>query len=126
MKRLVIAISILLLIFVLTLSHSFYISSFTRELTVLLENAEGNAEKGDWRSAEKLTQTALEKWEKKGTYLHILLQHSDNDSVYTNFQVVNEFIQCQEAGEYSAANARLIAELELLAEAEQLTLQNVL
>ena len=35
-------------------------------------------------------------------------------------------IRCEEGGEYSAANARLIAELELLAEAEQLNLKNIL
>ena len=33
---------------------------------------------------------------------------------------------CQEAGEYSAANARLMTQISLLYEAEQFTLKNVL
>ena len=126
MKRIIIAAAILLITFAATLGHSFYISSFTEDLTALLEAAEAQAEKEDWLAAGDLTQAAREKWEDSGTYLHILLRHSETDSVYTGFREVAEFIQCEEGGEYSAANARLIAELELLSEAEQLTLKNIL
>lgn len=126
MKRLIIALAILLTTFAATLCHSFYISSFTNELTALLETAEANAEEERWDAAKDLTQTAQEKWKGIEIYLHILLRHSETDSVYTGFREVFEFIQCQEGGEYSAANARLIAELELLSEAEQLTLKNIL
>lgn len=126
MKRIIIAGAILLLVFVATLSHSFYISSFTGHLTSLLEAAEARAEEEDWAAADELTLSAKSRWDAKDPYLHILLRHSDTDAVYTGFREVIEFIQCQEGGEYSAANARLIAELELLAEAEQLTLKNIL
>ena len=37
-----------------------------------------------------------------------------------------EYLDCREGGEYSAANARLLLRLELLSEAERLTLKNVL
>ncbi len=126
MKRIVIAAVILLLTFAATLSHSFYVSSFTGDLTTLLEAAEARAESGDWEAAGDLTQTARKQWEGKELYLHILLRHTETDSVYIGFREVSEFIQCQESGEYSAANAKLIAQLELLAEAEQLTLKNIL
>lgn len=126
MKRIGIAIGLLLAILVGTLAHSFYIASFTHDLSLLLEAAEAEAEQGAWDKAEELTQTAREKWDKRNTYLHITLRHTETDQIYTGFREVAEFIQCQEAGEYSAANARLIASLELMAEAEQLTLKNVL
>lgn len=126
MKRIVIAAALLLVTFAATLGHSFYISSFVGEMTAILEAAEAQAEDGNWDGAKDLTQTARERWEAKEIYLHILLRHSETDSVYIGFREVAEFIQCQEGGEYSAANARLIAELELLSEAEQLTLKNVL
>lgn len=126
MKRVIIAGAILFLIFAATLSHSFYISSFTGHLTALLEAAETRAEEEDWAAADELTRTAQSRWDGRDAYLHILLRHSDTDAVYTGFREVAEFIQCQEGGEYSAANARLIAELELLSEAEQLTLKNIL
>lgn len=126
MKRVIIASSILLLTFLATWGHSFYVSAFTEELTALLETAEVQAEQEDWAAAQKFTEEAKDKWEARELYLHILLRHSETDSVYTGFREVTEFIQCQEGGEYSAANARLIAELELLAEAEQLTIKNIL
>lgn len=125
MKRVWIALAILLLIFSSTLLHSKNIGTLAHDLSALLEEAEANAEQGDWTGARKLTQTAREKWEKQDHYLHFTLRHSETDAIYTGFREVAEFIECEESGEYSAANARLIAELELLAEAEQLTLKNI-
>lgn len=126
MKRVLIAAVILLTTLAVMLCHSFYISSFTKDLTTLLEAAEVRAEENDWKTAQELTHSAQEKWKAKDVYLHILLRHNETDTIYTCFREVAEFIQCQEGGEYSAANARLIAELELLSEAEQLTLKNIL
>lgn len=126
MKQIAVAVGILGIIFTSTLGHSLYISSFTKELTLLLEKAEINAEAQNWEIADELTQTAQNMWNDKDGYLHILLRHDDTDCIYAGFREVTEFIQCQENGEYSAANARLIAELELLSEAEQLTIKNVL
>ena len=56
----------------------------------------------------------------------MLLRHADTDEVSSSFQEVGEFITCREDGEYSAANARLIAQIRLLYEAEQLSLKNIL
>lgn len=126
MKRVWFALAILATILAATICHSFYLGHFTRDLTALLETAEAEAEAGNWDSALKLTQTARDKWDARDSYLHITLRHDVTDSIYTNFREVTELLHCQEGGEYSAANARLIAGLELLSEAEQLTLQNVL
>lgn len=126
MKRVWIAVAILLAILAGTMAHSFYLTSFTRNLIVLLEQAEASAEQEDWEAAAKLTQNVWDRWQTKDLYLHVALRHDETDAVYSGLREVTEFIQCQEGGEYSAANARLIANLELLAEAEQLSLKNVL
>lgn len=126
MKRIWIAAAILLAMLAGTLAHSFYLAAFTRNLTTLLEQAEASAEQEDWDTAAKLTQDAYDRWQKKDLYLHITLRHDETDIIYTGLREVTEYIQCQEGGEYSAANARLIANLELMVEAEQLTLKNVL
>lgn len=125
MKRAWIALAILLTVLAGTLCHSFYIERFTGNLIQLLEQAESRAEAGEWDLAERLSQTAHEKWDKKDGYLHVLLRHSDTDQIYMGFYEVEEFLQRQEDGEYSAANAKLIAQLELLSEAEQLSLKNL-
>ena len=107
MKRLWIAALLLAVLFGATLCNNLYLRGFTGALNALLEQAEARAETGD-------------------CYLHILLRHSDTDQIYTGFQEVLEFLTCQEAGEYSAANARLMTQISLLYEAEQFTLKNVL
>lgn len=126
MKRVWIALAILAAILTATLFHSFYLGHFTQDLMTLLETAEAEAEAGNWDSALELTQTARDKWNARDSYLHITLRHDVTDNIYISFREVTELLHCQEHGEYSAANARLIAGLELLSEAEQLTLQNVL
>lgn len=126
MKRVLIALGLLLAIFAGTLAHGWYLTSFTGELTALLTQAESGAERGDWATAKALTDEAHQKWDEKDMYLHVLLRHSETDQVYSGFHEVEEFINCQEGGEYSAANARLMAEIDLLSEAEQLNLKNVL
>lgn len=126
MKRIWIACGLMLAILAGTLGHSVYIDGFIGELSTLLETAEAQAEGGDWEEAAALTRRAWERWQDKDLYLHITLRHDETDQVYTGFREVLEFLQCQEGGEYSAANAELIANLELMAEAEQLTWKNIL
>lgn len=83
------------------------------------------AEAGDWERADLLTRSAFEHWSSRDGYLHVTLRHSDTDLIHVGFQEVLEFIECQEGGEYSAANARLAAQIQLIYESEQLTLKNV-
>lgn len=125
MKQMGAALAILLVIFSSSLLHSKAIETLSVNLSALLEEAEANAEKGDWTGAKELTETARSKWEAKDLYLHFTLRHSETDAVYIGFREVTELIECQESGEYSAANAKLIAQLELLTEAEQLSLKNI-
>ena len=126
MKRLWIAIGIMALVFCATLYNAHYLDSFTHQLTGLLAQAEERAEEGDWDGAKDLTGDAYQIWEGNSSYLHILLRHQDTDQVQVSFREVWEFLSREEDGEYSAANARLMAQIELIYEAEQLTLKNVL
>lgn len=126
MKRLIFASAMLAAIFCAVLCSGRFLGRLTGSLSGLLTQAEQSAEQGDWAGAEALTRQARAQWEQQDLRLHITLRHADIDQIHTAFQEVLEFITCRESGEYSAANARLIAQLELLCEAEQLTLKNVL
>lgn len=126
MKRLWIAVVILGLVFAATLYNTRYLSALTASLSATLTRAEERAALGDWPAAGALTDKAKEQWESHTLYLHVFLRHNDTDDVEIGFHEVKEFITHEEQGEYSAANARLIAEVGLLYEAEQLSLKNVL
>lgn len=54
------------------------------------------------------------------------MRHSDTDQVLRAFRTVLEYLRLQEPDQYNAANADLMAQLELLAEMEQASVVNVL
>lgn len=126
MKRLWISFSLLFLICAATIAHSFYLSTFTLGLTDLLTQAEAQCQQDDREQALALTRKAQQLWEDHRTYLHITLRHADIDAVYLYFLQVEGFLKGQEIGEYLAANAALIGQLDLLREQEQLSIENIL
>ncbi len=126
MRRLWAALAVLLLLFGATLGNSWYLKHYTEDLISFLRQAEICAADGDWDAASDKTEAALTLWNDRETYLHMVLQHRDTDQVLLNFQEVRQLIVHQEdGGEYAASNARLIAQIELLSEMEELTVKNV-
>lgn len=123
MKRLWFAVGVMAVLFTATLLNSRYLRNFSAGLTDRLVQAEVQAEAGNWEEAGRLTKEALDVWTSHDMYLYTVLRHSDTDQIHTGFREVQEFINCQEGGEYSAANARLISQVELLYEMEQFNLK---
>ena len=127
MRRLWLSVGILITLSALTLYNTHYLNSYTKELTTLLNQAENCAADGDWDAAADKTEAALDRWKSHETYLHMVLQHGDTDEVLLSFQEVQKLIAYQEdGGEYSAANARLITQIGLLYEMEQLNWKNLI
>ena len=127
MRRFWISVAVLALLFCLAMYNSRYLDSYTKELTTLLKQAEICAAEEDWDAAADKTEAALDLWKKRETYLHMVLQHRDTDEVLLSFQEVQQLISHQEdGGEYSASNARLITQIELLYEMEQLNWKNLI
>lgn len=126
MKREWLAVGLLIAMIALASWHVVTLDGLTGELGDLLAQAEQMAEQGNWEGAAQMTQKASERWDSQHFYLHATLEHNVTDQIATSFAETLEFLQCQEAGEYSAANARLMEQLELLAEMEKPLLENLL
>lgn len=126
MKRLWIALVTLGLLFAISLGHAAYLKHFTQGLINQLSQAEDAVDQGDWETARQLTDQAFAQWEGHSFYLHTTLHHSDVDDIYISFHEVQEYVETEKKGEYSAANGILMAELYLLYEMEQFNLQNLL
>ena len=127
MRRLWISLAALSALFCLTLCNSYYLKNYTQGLSQLLTEAEICVTLDDWDAAADKTEAALDRWKSRETYLHMILQHRDTDEVLLSFQEVRQLIAHQEhGGEYSAANARLITQIGLLSEMEELNLKNIL
>ena len=113
MKRLWIAAALLALTMGASLWHSRHLEAFTTALT------------GQLVQAEMLIRQARDQWLSQNTYLHVTLRHGDTDQIQIGFDEALQLLRTGELGEYAAATARLMADLKLLTEAEQLTLENL-
>lgn len=126
MRRLWIAAALLLFLLGASLANAWYAQNVTDGMRQRLRQAQTSAEQGDWSRAEALTRQAYEDWQERHFYFHTTMRHSDTDQVLRNFRSVLEYLQLQEPDQYNAANADLMAQLELLAEMERPMLGNVL
>ncbi len=128
MKRLAIAAALLLALAGLSAVHVWCLHSLTEELTAALTQAQGEAEAGHWEVAASITERARDRWLENEGYLHATLHHRDIDGVLSCFGETLAYLQGQERqpAEYAAANARLITQLELIAEGELPTWKNLL
>lgn len=126
MKRGWIAAALLVGMVALSYWNVFALGALTGELGQSLARAEELAERGDWEEAAKLTKKASERWDSKHFYLHATLEHDVTDSIAVSFAETLEFLERQEGGEYSAANARLMTQLELLGQMERPLPENLL
>ena len=126
MKRLWIAAALLAFLLGASLANAWYSQSLTGDMTDRLRQAQSLAEGENWDQAEALTRQAFAGWQEHHLYLHCVMRHSDTDQILRSFQAVLEYLPLQEPDQYNAANADLIAQLELLAEMEQASVVNVL
>ena len=126
MKRLYIAAALLILLLGVSLANGWYAQNITGEMCRELRQAQLLAEVEDWSQAESITRQVYEDWQDRHFYFHTLMRHSDTDQVLRAFRQVLEYLRLQEPDQYNAANADLMAQLELLAEMEQASVVNVL
>ena len=126
MKRLYIAAGLLLVLLGASLTNAWYAQSLTGGMTDQLRRAQSLTEQDDWAQAEAVTRQVYEDWQSHRFYFHTLMRHSDTDQVLRAFRQVLEYLPLQEPDQYNAANADLMAQLELLAEMEQAAVVNVL
>ena len=108
------------------LGTGWWVDGLTADYVSRLEQAQAMSERGDWERAAQVTGGVYRNWQERSFWLHALLRHSDTDQVLLLFRSVEEYLKLEEMDQYAAANAHLIAQLELLAEMEDPSLENVL
>ena len=126
MKRLWMAVLLLGVLVALCLTNAWYSLTLTRQFSQQLSQAEQLVEQDRWEPARALTQEVYDSWNGHHFYLHVFLRHSDTDQILRTFRQVLQYLQLEELDQYVAANADLIAQLELLSEMEQPSLVNIL
>ena len=90
-----------------------------------LEQAQELADRGDWEGAARLSRESFGLWQAHDAYLHVMMRHSDTDQILRGFRALDQYLALEESDQYTAANAELICQLELLSEMEQPSLVNI-
>ena len=142
MRRLYLSVGLIALMAALSGLHIWHLNDLTGQLTAQLTQAQALAkqegvcdscggalaQREDWDGAARLTRQAKERWTGHEGYLHTTLRHTDIDAILISLDETLAFLEGGEKqpAEYAAANARLLAQLALLVEAEVPTLTNIL
>ena len=126
MKRLWFALVLLAVLCAAGLANSRYAQSLSDSLTGRLAQAQEFAHQDQWESAAQLTLQAHEEWQSHHFYLHTFMRHADTDQILRTFRSVLEYLEIRELDQYTAANADLITQIQLLAEMEQVSIVNIL
>ena len=128
MRRLYLSVGLIELMAALSGFHIWHLNDLTGQLTAQLTQAQALAQREDWDGAARLTRQAKERWTGHEGYLHTTLRHTDIDAILISLDETLAFLEGGEKqpAEYAAANARLLAQLALLVEAEVPTLANIL
>lgn len=127
MKRLCISVGIILLLAGLATLHVSRLEQLTGDLIDQLKAVETSLSREDWPVAKKIVRAVSEQWEEQAFYLHTTLRHTEIDAIRSSLREIQAYLDSREdAAECQAVTARLINQLELLLEAEQPTLKNLL
>ena len=127
MKRFWGACAILALLTGATIWQGHYIAGYLEHMAQSLDQAQALVEKDkDGDQARRLSEDVFSMWETHKFHLHATMNHQDTDQVLFSIQSVRQYLQLEELDQYVAANAQLAAQLRLLVELEQPTLENIL
>jgi len=126
MKRLFCAFAILIVLFGASLLSGHAVGQLSGQYVRQLNQAQQLAQQKNWDQARTITQKVFQSWQGHSFFLHTLLRHSDTDQILLSFRSVEEYLRLEEMDQYVAANAQLVTQLELMAEMEQASLENVL
>ena len=126
MKRLSAATAILLILLGISIYSGLALSKLSQDCITQLERAQEMATQNNWDSAREITSSVYNTWKDHSFALHALLRHAEADEILVSFRCVRQYLELEEMDQYAAANVTLITQLELLAEMEQASPDNVL
>jgi thioredoxin-like negative regulator of GroEL len=126
MKTWLIPAVLLTVVLGLSLLNSVYLSNQCDAWTSQLQKAEQAAAAEDWAAAAEHLDEFRASWDKRQTYLHILIVHEELDNAQSLLERCSVLAQEADSVEFRGGIAELISQLRLLNEMEKLSIKNVL
>lgn len=117
---------ILALLLALCLCSSVWLTRRCDSWTDQLQQIDRCARADDWEEAEALLETLYGDWLQVQLWLHVTMEHEELDAAEALFCRARVLAEEEDSVEFRAHIADLLSQLQLLAELEQIRLENVL
>ena len=118
--------AMLALILLFSLAAGTAISRCASRCQASLQLADAQAQAEQWPEAMETLLESYEDWTENQRWLHVLSRHDVVDGAETMYCRAITFAAAREYSEFRAELADLDAQLQLLADAEHLSLENIL
>lgn len=125
MKKEAFAAILLVLILALSLLNSKKLDSLTNQLTQIVENCNSAASNENWPQAQKGIEEAISTWKKNDSYTHIVLRHSEIDSMADDLYELKEHIYAHDAGAVYGISGLVAAHLQSISSMEKIRLGSI-
>lgn len=126
MKVLVLPLTAMAAILIFSLWAGSYVQQQTESWEQLLEQAAQSALEEDWSQAENLLSQTQKSWERRKTFLHTIIEHSELNEAESLFAAAGIACRQQDAQEFISQVTVLSVQLRLLAETQAVSIKNIL
>lgn len=125
MKKEVFAVLLLVLILGISLLNSHMLNTLTNDLSDIVKECDTAASAEKWPEARKHIEDALSLWKKNDHYTHVVLRHSDIDSMTNDFYELLEHVYSENSGAVSGIARLVDAHLKSIISMEKIRLGSI-
>lgn len=126
MKYLYIGIALLVLCLALCITTTAVLASYTEQAVALLEDAQEQADSGNFHEAEQLVRKTMNFWKERHGFLGTILRHAEADDINATFYELVEYAQNGCIEEFEPSCAKLIEQINHLTDMEKPHYYNIL
>lgn len=125
MKNLVLPLTAMAAILIFSLWAGRYVQNQTERWEELLAQAAQAADGEDWARAEDLLSQARENWERRKTFFHTIIEHSELNEAEALFAAAEDACRQRDSGEAVSQLTLLAVQLRVLAETQSVSIKNI-
>ena len=119
MKKELIALSVLVLLFAGSLVNTHFLDKLTGEIVSYIEESARHIDWQDWEKARVMAEKAYKRWESGSAYTQIVLRHVEIDAASSTLSELLKEVYSENAGAAKAAAKTASARLKSVAEIER-------
>ena len=125
MKTFIIAIILLTIIVIGSLSYIYFVNHITGPMISKLENLEDFVMAGDWSAAKTQLDTLQQRWEKTKGWMMAFIGHAELDEIQISLSRMHQYVHFEDTKDFMSESGVLKLLLQNIADKERVTLPNL-